>query len=99
MVLHLERIEIKKGEEKEEGTAMNDVEMVLEEFETPDHAISYSCKDVLWDTDGLEFVEGACVHVLHAIVDTRLDEKCTVEFNDFRSDCTMEDIEFHDDSI
>ena len=89
-----------KGRKREkEDTAMNDVEIVFEEFETSDHAGGYSSKDILWNACGLELIERAGIHVLHAVVDTRLDEKGTVKFDDFRCDCAMEDVEFHDDSI
>lgn len=78
---------------------MNDIEIILEEFETPDHAGGYTSEDVLWNAYELELIERAGVHVLHAVVNTRLDEKSAVKFNDFRGDCAMEDVEFHDDSI
>jgi len=78
---------------------VNDAEIIFEKFETSDHSYGYSCKDVLWDTYELELVKRAGVHVLHAVVDTRFDKESTVKFNDFRCDCAMKDVEFHDDGI
>lgn len=78
---------------------MDDIEIVFEELETPDHRGCDPRENVLWHARGLQFVQGASIHVFHAVVDTRFNEKCAVKFDDLRTDCAVEHIEFHDDRV
>lgn len=80
-------------------TAMDDLELVFEELEAADHGAGDAGEDVFGDTGSEEFVEGAGVHVLHAVVDAGLDEEGAVELDDLGGDGAVEDVELHDDGV
>ena len=62
---------------------MDDLQIILEEFEPTDHCTRDACRNVFGDTGAFEPVQGAGIHVFHAIIDTRLDEKSAIKVDDF----------------
>ena len=78
---------------------MNNIEVVLEKFESANHAASDATKYTFWNACSLKFIQGAGIHVLHAIVNTRFDKESAVKFDDFWCNSPMKDVEFHDDGV
>jgi hypothetical protein len=74
---------------------MNDLQLVLEESKTAHNAACYSSEYVLGHASTLEFIQRTCIHEFHAVIDARLDEEGSVEFDNFRSDRAMEDVQLH----
>ena len=68
---------------------MDDLELVLEKFETPDHASCDTSENILRDSSALELVKTSGVHVLHTIIDTGFYEESTVKLDNFGCDSTM----------
>lgn len=79
--------------------SMHDLQAIFQESKTGDDALGDAAEDVLGYTVAVQVVQAAGVHVLHAIVDARFDKESSIEFDNFRSDRSMQDIEFHDDGI
>ena len=78
---------------------MHDFELVLEEFEPLDDALGAPTQHILRHVAPGNVVQRAGVHVLHAIVDARLDEESAVEVDDVRRGCSMENVELGDDRL
>ena len=79
---------------------MHDLERVLEETEAGDDVLCDCGKDFLiLDAAGVDLVERAGVHKLHAVVDARLDKEGAVKLDDLRGDCPVKDVELHQDAV
>ena len=78
---------------------MYDVQLVLQELQSPHSASRHPRKYVFRHACSLEFVHAAGVHVLHTVVHARFDEESTVELNDFWRNGAIEDVQLHDDRI
>lgn len=78
---------------------MDDMEVVLEEFETLDHTAGNAAKDTLRDTGTLEFVETASIHILHTIIDARFDKEGAIKLDDFRGNGSMKNLKLHHDTF
>jgi len=79
---------------------MHNLQLILQESQTPHHAGRDPGEDLLiGDSSLVDPIERSSVHELHAVVDARLDEESSVELDDLGSDRSMEDIQFHEDSV
>jgi hypothetical protein len=78
---------------------MYNIQFVFQKLETTDHGSSYPSQDILRDASALDFIKGPSVHVLHTIINARFNEKSAIKFDYLRSDCTMQYVKFHDDSV
>jgi hypothetical protein len=87
------------SETKRERTTMYNTQFIFQKFETADHRSSYPSQDILWDASALEFVKRSSVHVFHAVINAGFNEKSPIKLDYLRSNCTMQDIEFHNDSV
>jgi hypothetical protein len=80
-------------------TSMHDLELVLEELQSLDHTPRYATQHQLGYITPRDLLERPSVHVLHAVVDTRLDEEGAVEVDDVGRRCAMQDVELCDDRL
>jgi hypothetical protein len=87
---------------KEDGkrTSVHDLQRILQESQPSNHTSRYPRQHVLiLDPSLVDIVERASIHVLHAVVDTRLDEERSVKLDDLGGDGSMKDVELHKDSV
>jgi hypothetical protein len=92
-------IEVTPHDHRGTRTSMDNVKFVFEKLETPDHASRDTSENIFRDTDSLQLIKAAGVHILHAIIDAGLDKESAVELDDFRGDGSVENIKLHHDSI
>jgi hypothetical protein len=78
---------------------VDDLQLVLEESKTTYDAACHPSKYVFGHTGALKFIQRTGVHEFHAVVDARLDEEGSVEFDNFWSDRAMEDVQLHYDGV
>ena len=78
---------------------MDDLKVVLQEFESVHHATHNASQHIFGYTGTAKFVKAAGVHVLHAVIDARFDEEGAVKLDDGTVYRPMKDIEFHNDRI
>ena len=78
---------------------MDNLQLVLEESKASYDAGRYSSEYIFGHTCTLELIQTPGVHELHTIVDTRLYEEGAVKFDDFWSDRSMENVQFHYDGV
>lgn len=79
---------------------MHDLQLVLQESQTLHHAGRDPGQDLLvGDSSLVDPVERSGVHELHTVVDARLNEERSVELDDLGSDRSMQDVQFHEDSV
>jgi hypothetical protein len=68
---------------------MHYLQLIFQEFQSSDHCAADSGEHWLADPGALQFIQRACIHVLHAIIHATFDKECTIEFDDFWCDCAM----------
>lgn len=78
---------------------MNDVQVILEELEASNRTSGNMTEHAFRDADALQLIDTSSVHILHAIVNARLDKESTVEVYDFRGDGAMKNLKLHHNSI
>jgi hypothetical protein len=62
-------------------TSVNDLQFILEKFKTFDHERNNAAQDRLGHPDPIQFIQTTCIHILHAIVDTRFYEERAVKLD------------------
>lgn len=80
---------------------MNNLQLVLQESQTPNHAARDPRQYILRHTTlaVVKLVQTAGVHKLHAVVNATFDEEGTVKLDYLRRDCSVQDVKLHDDRI
>ena len=74
---------------------MDDLQLVLEESKTAHNAACYSSEYVFGHASTLKLIQRTSIHEFHAVIDARLDEEGSVEFDDFWSYRAMKNVQFH----
>src|SRR5882762_6241041 len=80
------------NEKEKRITSMYNLQIVLQEFQSPGHTSRDPRQHVLRYTRPLKFIQAASIHVLHTIIHAALDEERPVELDDLRVDSPMQDI-------
>src|SRR5258708_1056112 len=84
---------------REEQTSVDELQVVLQKVQTPYHRLCDTSDDMFWDAVMLQLLQAPCIHIFHAVVDARLDEESAIELDNFRCNCSMQNIQLHDNSI
>ena len=62
-------------------TSVNDLQFIFEKFKPFDHERNNAAQDRLGHPNPIQLIQTTGVHILHAIVDTRFYEECTIELD------------------